>query len=150
MQPNFDLRLLDTFNAVYPPNKPVPDDEFENPPRSPSQPKPQSTAKQLQEKVCSISIIFSIFIILCPQLTHYLDLVEVQIAHQVAQKSDAFFQAMSSHDTLMDQLAKTCSTVSTLREKIQNIDSVLVKDSLKILRLAQMKQNYVRVFDKVH
>lgn len=54
MQPNFDLRLLDTFNAVYPPNKPVPDDEFENPPRSPSQPKPQSTAKQLQEKVRSI------------------------------------------------------------------------------------------------
>lgn len=83
------------------------------------------------------------------QLTHYLDLVEVQIAHQVAQKSDAFFQAMSSHDTLMDQISKTCSTVSTLREKIQNIDSVLVKDSLKILRLAQIKQNYVRVFDKV-
>lgn len=49
------------------------------------------------------------------QLTHYLDLVEVLIAQQVAQKSDAFFHAMASHDTLMEQLDQTISTVKSLR-----------------------------------
>lgn len=49
------------------------------------------------------------------QLTHYLDIVEVQIAQQVSQKSDAFFLAMTSHDTLMEQLGHTITMVRTLR-----------------------------------
>ena len=49
------------------------------------------------------------------QLTHYLDMIEVQIARQVAQKSDAFFHAMTSHDVLMDQLGQTITAVKTLR-----------------------------------
>lgn len=42
-------------------------------------------------------------------------MVEVQIAQQVAQKSDAFFHAMTSHDTLMEQLGQTVAIVKTLR-----------------------------------
>lgn len=49
------------------------------------------------------------------KLTHYLDVVEVQIAQQVAQKSEAFFQAMTSHDALMDQLSRTITLVRLLR-----------------------------------
>ena len=50
-----------------------------------------------------------------PQLTHYLDLVEVQIARQIADKSEAFFDAMSSHDSLMDQLTQASGAVRALR-----------------------------------
>jgi vacuolar protein sorting-associated protein 54 len=49
------------------------------------------------------------------QLSHYLDTVEVQIAQQVAQKSEAFFHAMTSHDTLMEQLTQTITVVKALR-----------------------------------
>ena len=50
-----------------------------------------------------------------PQLTHYLDLVEVQIARQIADKSEAFFDAMSSHDSLMEQLTQASGAVRELR-----------------------------------
>jgi len=49
------------------------------------------------------------------KLSHYLDIVEVQIAQQVAQKSEAFFLAMTSHDALMEQLTHTINVVKTLR-----------------------------------
>lgn len=42
-------------------------------------------------------------------------MVEVQIAQQVAQKSEAFFHAMTSHDVLMEQLGQTISLVKKLR-----------------------------------
>jgi vacuolar protein sorting-associated protein 54 len=41
--------------------------------------------------------------------------VEVQIAQQVAQKSGAFFHAMTSHDALMEQLTQTITVVKALR-----------------------------------
>jgi vacuolar protein sorting-associated protein 54 len=51
----------------------------------------------------------------CFKLSHYLDIVEVQIAQQVAQKSEAFFLAMTSHDALMEQLTQTINVVKALR-----------------------------------
>ena len=51
----------------------------------------------------------------CFKLSHYLDIVEVQIAQQVAQKSEAFFHAMTSHDALMEQLTHTINVVRSLR-----------------------------------
>jgi vacuolar protein sorting-associated protein 54 len=41
--------------------------------------------------------------------------VEVQIGQQVAQKSEAFFHAMTSHDALMEQLTQTITVVKALR-----------------------------------
>lgn len=49
------------------------------------------------------------------QLSHYLDIVEVQIAKQISVKSDAFFHAMSSHEKLQDYLLETCKAVKQLR-----------------------------------
>lgn len=57
-------------------------------------------------------VFYSVFIF---QLSHYLDIVEVQIAQQVAQKSEAFFHAMTSHDALMEQLTQTITVVKALR-----------------------------------
>lgn len=83
------------------------------------------------------------------QLSHYLDIVEVQIAKQVSQKSGAFFHAMTSHDTIMEQMGVACYEVRGLRTKVQDIDKTLAKDSLKILRLARSRTNYGALLDKL-
>ncbi|CAB3381290.1 Hypothetical predicted protein [Cloeon dipterum] len=125
MQSNFDLRVPETFQTIHSLKG-----EVTSPSESSS--KPLNSAKVLQEK-----------------LAHYLDIVEVQIAYQVTQKSDSFFQAMSSHDALMEKLSRTSKTVSSLRSNLRNMDQYLVQDSLKILQCAQMKQNYFAVVEKL-
>ncbi|XP_046388598.1 vacuolar protein sorting-associated protein 54 isoform X3 [Ischnura elegans] len=128
LQPTLDLTNLDTFNAVYNSSK-----EAGSPLPVKDGPSCSNTSgKLLQER-----------------LSHYLDLVEVQIAHQVSQKSEAFFEAMSSHDALMEQLTQTISVVKTLREKIHHIDKVLVKDSLEIMKLERVRCNHLMVYKKL-
>ncbi|XP_054263192.1 vacuolar protein sorting-associated protein 54-like isoform X2 [Macrosteles quadrilineatus] len=124
---NFTLNNVETFNTVFPHLG-----QLRVLPQSSSPPPPSDSAKILQEK-----------------LTHYLDIVEVQIAQQVSQKSDAFFLAMTSHDTLMEQLGHTISMVRTLREKINSIDSVLVKDSLTLIKCERTRKNYLQVYNKL-
>lgn len=92
---------------------------------------------------------FSLHFFFFFQLTHDLDQVEVLIAEQVAQKSDAFFQAMTSHDSLMEQLTKTLSVVKSLRQEISVIDNCWVKKSLRILQLKRQQQNALYVLQKV-
>lgn len=83
------------------------------------------------------------------KLSHYLDLVEVQIAHQVSQKSAAFFHAMTSHDTIMEQMGRANQNVKTLRNQIQNLDSRLSKEPLKLLGMVRIRNNYVNLLDKL-
>lgn len=83
------------------------------------------------------------------ELSHYLDIVEVQIAKQVSQKSSAFFHAMTSHDTIMEQMGVAYGEVKTLRSKVQKVDKMLAKDSLKLVGLARSKAHYVKLIDKL-
>lgn len=53
------------------------------------------------------------------QLSHYLDIVEVEIARQISSQSEAFFEAMTSHDELQDYLANTKNAVQYLRSGFQ-------------------------------
>lgn len=83
------------------------------------------------------------------ELSSYLDIVEEEIAHQVSQKSGAFFHAMTSHDTIMEQMSIACSQVKTLRSKVQKVDKTLATDSLKLIGLAISKANQVTLLDKL-
>lgn len=83
------------------------------------------------------------------QLSHYLDIVEVQIAKQVSQKSGAFFHAMTSHDTIMEQMRVACNEVRSLRAKVHQVDKTLAKDSLKLLGLARSRANQIALLDKL-
>ena len=58
---------------------------------------------------------FSFLCYFCDQLSHYLDIVEVQIAKQISMRSNAFFTAMASHDALQEHLASTCKAIKQLR-----------------------------------
>ncbi|XP_036190269.1 vacuolar protein sorting-associated protein 54 isoform X6 [Myotis myotis] len=84
-----------------------------------------------------------------PKLSHYLDIVEVNIAHQISLRSEAFFHAMTSQHELQDYLKKTSQAVKMLRDKIAQIDKVMCEGSLHILRLALSRNNCVKVYNKL-
>ncbi|ERE92516.1 vacuolar protein sorting-associated protein 54 [Cricetulus griseus] len=83
------------------------------------------------------------------KLSHYLDIVEVNIAHQISLRSEAFFHAMTSQHELQDYLKKTSQAVKMLRQKIAQIDKVMCEGSLHILRLALTRNNCVKVYNKL-
>ncbi|KAH0521474.1 Vacuolar protein sorting-associated protein 54 [Microtus ochrogaster] len=83
------------------------------------------------------------------KLSHYLDIVEVNIAHQISLRSEAFFHAMTSQHELQDYLKKTSQAVKMLRDKIAQIDKVMCEGSLRILRLALSRNNCVKVYNKL-
>ncbi|XP_057627229.1 vacuolar protein sorting-associated protein 54 isoform X3 [Chionomys nivalis] len=83
------------------------------------------------------------------KLSHYLDIVEVNIAHQISLRSEAFFHAMTSQHELQDYLKKTSQAVKMLRDKIAQIDKVMCEGSLHILRLALSRNNCVKVYNKL-
>ncbi|CAH0389863.1 unnamed protein product [Bemisia tabaci] len=128
LQLNFDLNQVETFNAVFPHIK----EGQNNFSQSADGHSPKNSAKLLQE-----------------QLSHYLDIVEVLIAQQVSAKSDAFFDAMTSHDALMEQLTQTISTVQTLRKKIREIENNLVKESFLVMRANRSRNNQRQVLKKL-
>nr|CAH7713086.1 unnamed protein product [Callosobruchus chinensis] len=83
------------------------------------------------------------------ELSQYLDIVEEQIASQVSQKSGAFFHAMTSHDTIMEQMGNACSEVRALRSKVQRVDKNLTRDPLKLIGLARSKANHMKLLNKL-
>ncbi|XP_078674296.1 vacuolar protein sorting-associated protein 54-like isoform X2 [Branchiostoma floridae x Branchiostoma belcheri] len=120
MQPNFALENPETFNTV------LPWSQFESPK---DKEQGRQSSKLLQEK-----------------LSHYLDIVEVQIARQISYRSEAFFSAMASHDELQDNMSHCLSAIKQLRDRIHNIDSVLAKGSLQLLQLSKSRQNYTKLY----
>ncbi|XP_063299836.1 vacuolar protein sorting-associated protein 54 isoform X1 [Pelobates fuscus] len=83
------------------------------------------------------------------KLSHYLDIIEVNIAHQISLRSDAFFHAMSSQHELQDYLRKTSQAVTLLRDKISQIDRIMCEGSLRILRQALTRNNCTKVYKKL-
>ncbi|KAG8584107.1 hypothetical protein GDO81_008685 [Engystomops pustulosus] len=124
MKPDFALDDSLTFNAV------LPWSHFSS--ASGKGSRDAASAKLLQEK-----------------LSHYLDIVEVNIAHQISLRSEAFFHAMTSQHELQDYLRKTSQAVKMLRDKISRIDRVMCEGSLRILRQAMTRNNCIKVYNKL-
>ncbi|KAK7506845.1 hypothetical protein BaRGS_00001696 [Batillaria attramentaria] len=124
MSPHFSLENPDLFNTVFPWT------QVEG--AKSSQPGARQSSKLLQEK-----------------LSHYLDIVEVQIAKQISTKSEAFFHAMTSHDELQEQLSETVKAIKHLRETINRLDERVAKESLRIMRLTQTRAHYVQLYNKL-
>ncbi|CAJ0951270.1 unnamed protein product [Ranitomeya imitator] len=124
MKPDFALDDSLTFNAV------LPWSHFCSASNNGS--RDAASAKLLQEK-----------------LSHYLDIVEVNIAHQISLRSEAFFHAMTSQHELQDYLRKTSQAVKMLRGKISQIDRVMCEGSLRILHQALTRDNCIKVYNKL-
>lgn len=124
MTPDFALEDSSTFNAV------LPWSHFSY--AGGKGTRDSASSKLLQEK-----------------LSHYLDIVEVNIAHQISLRSDAFFHAMTSQHELQDYLRKTSQAVKMLRDKISQIDKVMCEGSFNILRQTMTRNNCVKVHNKL-
>ncbi|KAM9155489.1 vacuolar protein sorting-associated protein 54 isoform 3-T4 [Pangshura tecta] len=124
MKPDFALEDSLTFNAV------LPWSHFNTSGGKGN--RDAASSKLLQEK-----------------LSHYLDIVEVNIAHQISLRSEAFFHAMTSQHELQDYLRKTSQAVKILRDKIAQIDKVMCEGSLQVLRLSLTRNNCVKVYNKL-
>ncbi|XP_014362475.2 vacuolar protein sorting-associated protein 54 [Papilio machaon] len=74
-------------------------------------------------------------------LSTYLDVIEMKISKQVAQKSDAFFHAMLSHDTIMEQMAKAVKTVQITRCNITTVKQNLTQCPLQLISLTRINNN---------
>lgn len=81
------------------------------------------------------------------KLSYYLDLIEMQIAHQISHKSDAFFQAVASHDTVREELGKALTAVKALRLQVTHVDSTQVQGSLKGVVISSRLSNCLFVID---
>ncbi|XP_031959425.1 vacuolar protein sorting-associated protein 54 isoform X2 [Corvus moneduloides] len=124
MKPDFALEDSLTFNAV------LPWSHFSTTGGKGN--RDAASSKLLQEK-----------------LSHYLDIVEVNIAHQISLRSEAFFHAMTSQHELQDYLRKTSQAVKLLREKISKIDKVMCEGSLRVLRLSLTRNNCIKAYNKL-
>ncbi|XP_053316120.1 vacuolar protein sorting-associated protein 54 [Spea bombifrons] len=124
MKPDFALEDSLTFNAV------LPWSHFST--TGGKGTRDTASSKLLQEK-----------------LSHYLDIIEVNIAHQISLRSEAFFHAMTSQHELQDYLRKTSQAVKMLRDKISQIDRVMCEGSLRILRQALTRNNCIKVYNKL-
>ncbi|XP_038112094.1 vacuolar protein sorting-associated protein 54 [Culex quinquefasciatus] len=83
------------------------------------------------------------------KLSHYLDIVEVLIAKQVAEKSSAFFHAMTSQDAIMEQMREAATHVSRLRSRLKQIDDTMVRESLQIISLERIRSNRNIVLERL-
>ncbi|XP_075059999.1 vacuolar protein sorting-associated protein 54 isoform X2 [Mixophyes fleayi] len=124
MKPDFALDDSLTFNAV------LPWSHFSS--AGGKGTRDSASSKLLQEK-----------------LSHYLDIIEVNIAHQISLRSEAFFHAMTSQHELQDYLRKTSQAVKMLRDKISQIDRVMCEGSLRILRQTMNRNNCIKVYNKL-
>ncbi|XP_068796738.1 vacuolar protein sorting-associated protein 54 isoform X2 [Struthio camelus] len=124
MKPDFALEDSLTFNAV------LPWSHFNTAGGKGN--RDAASSKLLQEK-----------------LSHYLDIVEVNIAHQISLRSEAFFHAMTSQHELQDYLRKTSQAVKLLREKISKIDKVMCEGPLRVLRLSLTRNNCIKAYNKL-
>lgn len=49
------------------------------------------------------------------QLTHYLDLVEVDLVLQISTRSESFFEALTNMQDLHDEVGRSCRDIDEIR-----------------------------------
>eukprot|EP00118_Oscarella_pearsei_P013347 m.106028 g.106028 ORF g.106028 m.106028 type:complete len:929 (+) comp37247_c0_seq3:83-2869(+) len=124
----FCLEDPETFQSIFA-------SEISQPVSQPTVPTPGAnaqTSRLLQEK-----------------LTHYLDIVEIQLAQQIALKSEDFFHTISSQDTLTEEMVRLRQLIKDLRFRLSGIDKVVTENPLLVLQLRRRRSHYVAVYHKL-
>jgi len=82
------------------------------------------------------------------KLSHYLDLVEIELVHQISTRSRDFFTELGRIQYLRDEVTATCREISSLRRTIHRLQSA-VGTSLNVTRLQRQKENLRTVYQKM-
>jgi vacuolar protein sorting-associated protein 54 len=83
------------------------------------------------------------------KLTHYLDLVEVHLAYQIAQRADTFFASISSHDLLKDEIKKLLFDLSQSRSHLKRSDETVATDHIHLLHYSAKRYRCQLVYNKL-
>ncbi|XP_048586401.1 vacuolar protein sorting-associated protein 54 [Nematostella vectensis] len=132
MNPHFTLEDPETFSSVLPWSLVTADSSQAAQDRAGLMNAPRNSAKLLQEK-----------------LSHYLDIIEMNLAYQISLRSEDFFSAMASQDQLQDHVGQTIKEIKHLRMKIHKVSEVLCHGDLNLLRKQSLRSKYLSVYDKL-
>lgn len=83
------------------------------------------------------------------KLSFYLDITETQISKQISTKANTFFHAMTSQDEVQENVLKTCTAVKLIRKNLVNLDSGVVLNSIKAIKLTHLKLKYQNLIEKL-
>jgi vacuolar protein sorting-associated protein 54 len=83
------------------------------------------------------------------KLSQYLDVIEVHLAHQIAQRSDLFFSTLSSQQELQDHIMSVRQNVVELRMCLRDLDRKLTHKNLELMRLCSQTHRNSQVLQKL-
>ncbi len=83
------------------------------------------------------------------KLTHYLDVVEVHLAYQISQRSDVFFNTLSSQQELETFIMMVRQDVMELRHKLRTLDADSTHTALRLFSHCRRTHRLKVVYEKV-
>lgn len=84
--------------------------------------------------------------VLQERLTHYLDLVEVNLLHAVSTRSDDFYTALESWQELTALVRAGVEQIGHLRATVGAIDARLARTALRLPYLCRQRSNQLRLY----
>eukprot|EP00123_Amoebidium_parasiticum_P014515 comp22532_c0_seq1/m.34211 comp22532_c0_seq1/g.34211 ORF comp22532_c0_seq1/g.34211 comp22532_c0_seq1/m.34211 type:complete len:943 (-) comp22532_c0_seq1:581-3409(-) len=88
-------------------------------------------------------------VIIREKLSHSLDQVEQQLAHQISKRSDAFFRALKSQQELHKEVQAACQQIASLRQLLKTTDDQVAGHCLKVAQLRRRQSNCVAFYQKL-
>mmetsp|Transcript_13000 Transcript_13000/g.33537 ORF Transcript_13000/g.33537 Transcript_13000/m.33537 type:complete len:576 (+) Transcript_13000:64-1791(+) len=79
------------------------------------------------------------------RLTHYLDLVEVNLLHAVSTRSEDFYTALDSWQDLTELVRAGVQQIESLRETVRAIDERLARTAFRLPFLCRQRSNQLRL-----
>jgi vacuolar protein sorting-associated protein 54 len=82
------------------------------------------------------------------KLSHYLDIVEVELLKQISRRMDSFFTALATVHALHREVSSTVRQIGELRASTRAVSAILVGESLTVARLLKRRGNLGEVYRK--
>lgn len=82
------------------------------------------------------------------KLSHYLDIVEVELLKQISRRMDSFFTALATVHALHREVTSTVRQIGELRASTRAVSAILVGESLTVARLLKRRGNLGEVYRK--
>lgn len=79
--------------------------------------------------------------ILQEKLSHYMDVVEQHLTQEVQSRSTSFFAALSNLQDLQTEGADCLDRISSLRRRLQEVDSTIARKGLQTIKLQKRLSN---------
>lgn len=83
------------------------------------------------------------------RLSHYLDIIEMHLALKIAQRSDRFLGALSSHEALRTRVQSVLDALSSVRERLAASQAAAVTANLRVLHLVSRRNAMVQLLRKL-